>query len=464
DHAHRDGRVFGAIAQCVDEQVLDRLRHAVPIVFAARLAFAMGADFSARMRRLGLVDHLRDEVHQTTMFAFDVDASTQARLREIQQIADHSNRAIARGLDALQHPGEALVEVLLLERGGGREQDHVQRVAEVVAHDADELLLELGAALGLRFGFLLLGDVGDEALDELERAVLVVNADRALPHALLLTAVRADPVGDRELLPGGEGSVGVEGHALDVVGVHQGRPRGAAAGVELLWAIARELFGAGARVLEHPWRSWGAAERHARHVAHQRLQRALGFETGFLGALAFGLLVRFPEGSLDARSEAFEAILEHVVGRAALEQFDRTLLSEGARDEHERGLGARRAGLRERLRAVETGDVVIGEDEVESTIEERPGEGGLRIHADDVGLEPRLDEVCLDELGVQLVVLEEQHGESLACAWVVHSAPLARVPGGGSFTTVQNMPSSLSVATNSPYSTGLTTYALTPRP
>ena len=95
-----------------------------------------------------------------------------------------------------------------------------------------------------------------------------------------------------------------------------------------------------------------------------------GFELRIeLAELAFGRrapppLLRFAKRALDRRAQLVEPVLEHVVGGAALQSLDGSLLANRTRHEHERHAGAVRLRQVLRLVATETGNGIVGENQV----------------------------------------------------------------------------------------------------
>src|SRR5437763_11082498 len=80
---------------------------------------------------------------------------------------------------------------------------------------------------------------------------------------------------------------------------------------------------------------------------------AFTFEQTLAIALRFfarPALAYFLQRAFDSRHEAIEALLENVVGRAALECVDRALLAEEAGDDDERRVGGALAGQLQRWR------------------------------------------------------------------------------------------------------------------
>src|SRR5882762_6008991 len=75
-------------------------------------------------------------------------------------------------------------------------------------------------------------------------------------------------------------------------------------------------------------------------------------------------LFRIAQRALDRRHEPRPAFLEHIIDGALLQRLDGALLADRAGDEDEGRVGTLRSGDLQRVRAVETRQSVIGQDEV----------------------------------------------------------------------------------------------------
>ena len=176
--------------------------------------------------------------------------------------------------------------------------------------------------------------------------------------------------------------------------------------------------------------------------------------------------------------QPLQALLQHVIGRAALEHLDRVLFAEQPRHEDERRIGRALDRDRQRFDAGEGRHDEVGEDHVERLGFQLRHEFGfvvdnLRIDrivgAFKLGeRQLRIERVVFDKKQVQrLHGLDGLAGKSSRESAVDdhrharHSFTGGRrkriEPGGGSLSTAQNTPRSAIASTNSENSTGLTT-------
>jgi hypothetical protein len=146
--------------------------------------------------------------------------------------------------------------------------------------------------------------------------------------------------------------------------------------------------------------------RQARHVRQsravvQRRQHQAGLgqdpQRG-LDALPLVALAGLAQSALHRRQQPLQAPLEHVVGRAALEGLDRQLFPQVARDEDKGQLRAQLARQVQSRHAVEAGQRIVGQDQVEAALTQRGDEVVARLHmahgaAQTVAVEPVGDQV-----------------------------------------------------------------------
>jgi hypothetical protein len=175
-------------------------------------------------------------------------------------------------------------------------------------------------------------------------------------------------------------------------------------------------------------------------------------------------LPRLGQRPQDRGGQALEALLQHVIRRAPLQRLDRDLLAEGAGNEDEGRRWAEPPGHGERAQAIEGGQHVIGQNEIEPAFRDRTLKLVGRDDPVDRRLEPEPRNGFGHELGVERAVLQEedaQHAVELGHG-PAHQGPGSRLRGGGSLRMAQKTPRSWMASKNSRNPTGFTTKALTP--
>ena len=198
-----DGGVGGAVLEGVGEEVLDDLDDAVGVPVAVGVALLAQLDAAVGEGELGLVLDAADEGVEVGGAGVDRDAAAEPGLGEVEEVADQSGGAVDGLQDPLDVGAGALAQVLAAGHDGRGELDDGERVSQVVADDADELLLELGLALALAgeqmVGLVeaaLLADVleeGDVAVDDVGGVAVGDEGDAHVAGA-------AEAIGDLVLL------------------------------------------------------------------------------------------------------------------------------------------------------------------------------------------------------------------------------------------------------------------------
>ncbi|HET6398562.1 MAG TPA: hypothetical protein VFH47_03310 [Candidatus Thermoplasmatota archaeon] len=167
-----------AVGAGVRRKVRHHLGEAVHVPRAGRVALGR------RLEGLGaeLGRHAAAELQQVGAAGLQGDAAAEAQAREVEELVDHTRHAIHAGEDAVGRAGEPGVvarqalDELRCRRGGA------QRVAQVVAQDADEGLAEAHQPLRLLARRPLFAE---RALEPLLAAHVVVDV-----------GVRAEPAHD----------------------------------------------------------------------------------------------------------------------------------------------------------------------------------------------------------------------------------------------------------------------------
>ena len=142
-------------------------------------------------------------------------------------------------------------------------------------------------------------------------------------------------------------------------------------------------------------------------------------ETEALLALAQGPLgpqprhpsLGFPQRPLDGRDEPSPSVLEHQVRRSGFQRLHRPVLADGPGKEDERRLRLARGRLPQGGQSVETGQRVVGKDEVEPLRLEGLHEGFARAHAAHRDREAFPLQQRADERSVVVAVLEVKDTE-----------------------------------------------------
>ncbi len=130
-----------------------------------------------------------------------------------------------------------------------------------------------------------------------------------------------------------------------------------------------------------------------------------------LGQVEPAVFVALVQRPHDRVGQALQALLDHVVARAAGQRLHREFLGQGAGDEDEGHLGPARVGQGQRGIAVETGQHVVGEDHVEVADLQRLDEAFSRPHPLRLYGQPRALELGTDQFGVQRAVFQHQDAD-----------------------------------------------------
>ncbi|MGC3986978.1 MAG: hypothetical protein QM777_20820 [Pseudorhodoferax sp.] len=314
--------------------------------------------------------------HQVHVHHLGLDAQLAAGDgRDVQQVVDqprlHGHVAAHQRHQVLvrrRHAGMALQQV-----HGGR--DGRQRRAQFVREHGDEAVLGLAGALGLAprgLGLLLglaqrlrgqvlgRGVARDAAPADHGAALAMQRHQHAFGPQARAVAPAHPALGGGALRGGGQAQVAPPGLAR-VLALGQ-QQRGVAA--HGLAAVEAE-HGLGAAVPAGD-AVLGIEQQHG--VVAQRLDdagvQAVGLAQARLGAVARGALAHLAQRAVQHQRQPLQPALAHVVGGAALEQFDRVVLADHAGHEDE-GQLRRRWGPddRQRMVAVEAGQLVVGQDE-----------------------------------------------------------------------------------------------------
>ncbi|EAU62900.1 hypothetical protein STIAU_4065 [Stigmatella aurantiaca DW4/3-1] len=147
ERLHLNGGVIGAVLERVGDEVLHHLREPVRIPGASAISRPAHPQLTGRVGRFDLVHHATRQFVQVRRPPFNADAAPQARLGEIQEVLHHADGPLGRVLDAHHALAAALVQILAPGHGGGAQMDGPQRAPQVMAHDANEVLLELRLTL-----------------------------------------------------------------------------------------------------------------------------------------------------------------------------------------------------------------------------------------------------------------------------------------------------------------------------
>src|SRR5450432_1709370 len=99
------------------------------------------------MRRPELVDDVSGQGVHIHRGPLDGNAASDAGLREVEQVPDHPLGSIAGRGDPIDRSELRFVEVGATNEESGGHEDGAQGIAEIVAHDAGELALELDPLL-----------------------------------------------------------------------------------------------------------------------------------------------------------------------------------------------------------------------------------------------------------------------------------------------------------------------------
>lgn len=147
-----------------------------------------------------------------------------------------------------------------------------------------------------------------------------------------------------------------------------------------------------------------------------------GLRVGQLGAL-----VRLLAGAADRIRQALQALLDHVIACAAGQRLYRQLLGERTGDEDEGRLRDPLARQRKGSVAVESGQHVIGQDDIEGAILDRLDEGIAGPQALGLEVEASPLQLCADQLRIKRTVLKHEDAQALAAARsITHCAAPSR--------------------------------------
>ena len=141
-------------------------------------------------------------------------------------------------------------------------------------------------------------------------------------------------------------------------------------------------------------------------------------------------IARFLERARDCEREALRAILQHVVGRAALHRLHGAVFPDGAGDEDERKVGRAFPRQAERREAVEGGrHAEIGKDEIGPELPQRPLESRAGIHSQRLELQAGAAQFALAQLGVSRRILEYQDAQTPICHYLHRQLSSGHLPG-----------------------------------
>src|SRR5258707_8341267 len=146
---YSDRRLRRAIFERVLGQVLDHLLNAIGAVISEPISGLTKLNSPRGLPGSEVVDQLFGQAANVDLAAPNWDATDSARLSEIQQI---SNQLICSAGRSANPPGRSLRAVIDAARPferGRSHPNHLERVAQIVANDPDQLLLEV-APLTLR--------------------------------------------------------------------------------------------------------------------------------------------------------------------------------------------------------------------------------------------------------------------------------------------------------------------------
>ena len=136
--------------------------------------------------------------------------------------------------------------------------------------------------------------------------------------------------------------------------------------------------------------------------------------------LALGLRqVMVADGPPDRLAQTAQAILEQIVGRAALEHLDGRLLADAARDDDERQVGVLLAQQFERAWRTQRRHVEVGEDQVGRRAQ-RPEIRGLVFDPLPDRIEAGPGQLVHDQRRVRASIFEQQHPQRLSRALGLH--------------------------------------------
>src|ERR1700761_3364395 len=140
--------------------------------------------------------------------------------------------------------------------------------------------------------------------------------------------------------------------------------------------------------------------------------------------LAFGALLSFADRALHGGYEPRQSRLHNIIRGPDLDRLDRDLFAERPGNENERQIGAGSQRELQRRKAIEGRKLVIGENEVDSSVLKTGDELGTRLNAgyfadEMIGFKQRLNKLCV--MGVIL----KQENPKRRCHFFT-------LPGGGS--------------------------------
>ncbi len=158
---------------------------------------------------------------------------------------------------------------------------------------------------------------------------------------------------------------------------------------------------------------------------HERLERVvedgaqvrLGAAQRVLGAGLLRSGANPGERPLDRGADPGEVALEQIVGGAGLHAADRGLLIDRPGDDEERHCRDSFPRQGERRHAVESGEGVVGEDQIRREVVDLAEERLARIHPPGGEWNAGALELVLDELRVHGHILEDENAERILCRW-----------------------------------------------
>ena len=133
----------GSVLDCIPHQIGNDLRHSIRVPLSGQFPRSVDVHAGLRMRDPELFHRSRGDLRKIRpRFEIDGNATGQSRSRQVEQLLDHPVHACGAGSDPPEHGG------LRRERSQpqekiGRHRDGSQWIAQVMAEDPDELLLEL---------------------------------------------------------------------------------------------------------------------------------------------------------------------------------------------------------------------------------------------------------------------------------------------------------------------------------
>src|ERR1051326_2122314 len=128
----------------------------------------------------------------------------------------------------------------------------------------------------------------------------------------------------------------------------------------------------------------------------------------FLGEFALGGPLGLIQGAPDGWHEPEQPVLQYVIRGAGFEAFDGDFIADGAGDEEEGSVGALLARQAQGCQAAETGDHVVGKDEVKAPCFEAADEIGLVADPGNFAIRPGRDEMSAQQFGIIRTVFQQE--------------------------------------------------------